>query len=186
MNEHPLRLLQAVLDANPDDNGRHLQLATRDTNGHPACRTVVFRHLDVDAGCLYCITDFRSHKAEEIRLDPRVEVCWYLHGTREQFRLRGAARLLGEDADASRLALRRTIWDRLSADARRLFAAPAPGTPLDPGAGAPPAPAEPPACFALLELTVEGVDHLDLTTEPHQRTLFRSEDNRWRNQALNP
>lgn len=186
MNEHPLRLLQAALEANADDDGRHLQLATRDTNGHPACRTIVFRHLELDAGCLYCITDFRSHKADEIRLDPRVEACWHLRATREQFRLRGVARLRGEGADEPRSALRRTIWERLSPQARRLFAAPAPGTPLESEAGPPPAPAHPPACFALLELTVNGVDHLNLATEPHQRVLFRREQGCWRRQALNP
>lgn len=187
MSDNPVELLQHAIEKNLNGDFRHVQLATLDTDGHPACRTIVFRHLDTDRETLYFITDLRSHKVAEIRHQPRVEACWYLPVSREQFRLRGDAELLGESGDPALMQLRADIWDRISPETRRLFVSPAPGSEADDlPAEPPPAPQAPPACFALLALRPDGVDHLDLGGEPHGRTLFDRAGDHWRAQRLNP
>lgn len=185
MTESPLALLERAIEKNLNADFRHVQLATLDTDGHPACRTIVFRHLDAVHNRVFFITDQRSHKVAEIRRQPRAEACWYLAATREQFRLRGEAHLAGEESAPELAQLRAAIWDRISPETRRLFVAPAPGTPLEPGEP-PAAPPKPPADFALLMLQVDGVDHLDLATEPHRRTLFRPGEHGWHGRRLNP
>lgn len=187
MTDNPVALLQRAIEKNLNGDFRHVQLATVDTDDHPACRTIVFRHLDTDRETLYFITDLRSHKVAEIRRQPRVEACWYLPVSREQFRLRGNAEAIGESDDPALMQLRADIWDRISPETRRLFVSPAPGSeageaPVKP----PPAPQAPPACFALLALRPDGVDHLDLGTEPHGRSLFEGTEGTWRVRRLNP
>ncbi|CAO3649608.1 unnamed protein product [Cunninghamella blakesleeana] len=64
----------------------------------PSCRTVVFRgfagvnhceELGWDSDCIIVTTDKRSKKMQAIAQDPNYEICWYMRGTQEQFRLRG-------------------------------------------------------------------------------------------------
>lgn len=186
MSENPLQLIRQAIERNLNADFRHVQLATLDTDGHPACRTLVFRDLDEDDNRLFFITDFRSHKAAEIRRYPRAEACWYLPATAEQFRIRGRAGLLGEGAPPAQAQRRAEAWEQLSDDTRALFAAPGPGTPWQPGREPAPAPACPPACFALLALEADGVDHLQLSTEPHERRLYRRHNRRWEKQRLHP
>lgn len=182
----PLHILQTAIEHNLHTDFRHVQLASVDTDGHPACRTVVFRHLDADRERLFFITDARSHKAREIDKSPRVEACWYLSATREQFRLRGEAWLAGEDAPTDLVQLRAEVWDRLSPETRRLFASPAPGTPHKTG-DAPDTPTSAaPSCFVLLVLEVDGVDHLQLRDHPHRRILYRKQGDDWSARRLNP
>lgn len=186
MNDSPLALLERAIEKNLNADFRHVQLATIDTDGHPACRTVVFRHLDTGTERLFFITDQRSHKVAEIRHRPRVEVCWYLPATREQFRLRGEAATVGEQSAPELMQLRADIWDRLSPETRRLFVSPPPGSPLDDTAAPPAPPQAPPADFLLLMLAPDGIDHLALTREPHRRTLYRRTAAQWRRKPLNP
>lgn len=186
MNENPLLLIRQAIERNLNADFRHVQLATRDTDGHPACRTLVFRDLDEDHNQLLFITDFRSHKAAEIEQYPLVEACWYLAGTAEQFRIRGRASLLGAQAPPALAQKRAEAWEHVSSDTRALFAAPSPGTPWQPGHESAPAPACPPDCFALLVLDVDGVDHLQLSTAPHERRLYKRGTDRWEEQRLHP
>ena len=71
---------------------RFCQLATVRGDGRPACRTVVFRGFlggpedAEEASRLTFVTDARSEKVEELGRQPACELCWYLPGTREQFR----------------------------------------------------------------------------------------------------
>ena len=72
---------------------RYCQLATVRGDGRPACRTVVFRGFlggpedtAEDASRLTFVTDARSEKVGELGQQPACELCWYLPGTREQFR----------------------------------------------------------------------------------------------------
>jgi pyridoxamine 5'-phosphate oxidase len=183
--QSPLARLEKAIEQNLNTDFRHVQLATLDTDGHPACRTIVFRQLDTAREEVLFITDSRSHKAAEIHRQPRVEACWYLPGTREQFRLRGNARLIGEQSDAADTQTRAEIWQRLSPETRRLFAAPAPGTPVTNAPDLPTVPEAPPTCFVLLALHVDGVDHLRLSGEPHERHLYRK-DGEWTAQRLHP
>lgn len=187
MDQDPLQLIRHALARNDDSDGRHVQLATVDTNGDPACRTLVFRELEETARALFFITDCRSHKVTEIEQKPRAEACWYLRGTREQFRVRGRARLLGEHhPDHDRRRQRARAWAQLADESRALFAAPAPGSPWQPGSEPEQPPREPPRCFALLMLEAEGVDHLQLHCRPHERRLYEYRQGEWMCQRLHP
>lgn len=187
MDQDPLQLIRQALEHNRDQDAHHVQLATVDTNGDPACRTLVFRELAETDRALFFITDFRSHKAAELERTPRAEACWYLRDTREQFRVRGRASLVGpEDPDPECRRRRSRAWAHLSDESRALFAAPAPGTPWQPGSEPEQGPAEPPACFALLLLEAEGVDHLQLHCRPHERRLYQLRQQQWQCRRLHP
>ena len=56
---------------------RWVQLATVAADGHPRVRTVVFRGWAGD-NQLDLYSDSRSSKAEELSIQPNVEVCWLL------------------------------------------------------------------------------------------------------------
>ena len=60
---------------------RWLQLATLGTDGAPRVRTLVFRGWGGPAQ-LDLLTDRRSSKSEELKAEPRVELCWLLPGAR--------------------------------------------------------------------------------------------------------
>ncbi|MEO0326949.1 MAG: pyridoxamine 5'-phosphate oxidase family protein, partial [Myxococcota bacterium] len=101
---------------------RYAQLATVDASGAPRCRTVVVRGLVEAPRGVWFVTDGRSGKAAELDREPRVELCWYFAGLREQYRLRGTVEVL----DA---AGRGDAWTRLSPASRATFLWPPPGTP---------------------------------------------------------
>jgi len=88
----------AAAARNKEPFDKYVQLGTVTAEGKPAVRTVVFRGFlqsrtsaddSIYKGSketLTFITDTRSNKMKESR---HAEVCWYLSGTREQFRLSG-------------------------------------------------------------------------------------------------
>ena len=90
---------------------RFAQLATRDLDGHPRCRTVVVREMAAPREVLFT-ADTRSAKAAQIEADPRAELCWYLPKAWHQFRLAGRLSAASDDARAR-------MWGSLS-DAVRL------------------------------------------------------------------
>ena len=61
-------------------------MATVRGDGRPACRTVVFRGFVEKSEQLTFVTDARSEKVGELGRQAACELCWYLPGTREQFR----------------------------------------------------------------------------------------------------
>ncbi|MFN9643937.1 MAG: pyridoxamine 5'-phosphate oxidase family protein, partial [Cyanobacteriota bacterium] len=67
---------------------RWLQLASVAADGTPRVRTLVFRGW-AEPASLDLLSDARSAKAEELQLQPAVELCWLLPKARSQFRLRG-------------------------------------------------------------------------------------------------
>lgn len=170
---------------------RYVQLATVQSNGRPANRTVVFRGFLDPENRIKFISDRRSHKIAQIDTAPWAEVCWYFPKTREQFRLSG--RLMMVDADCSDADLgdaRRQQWLELSDNARLQFAWPHPGKPRTSAADAftPPAPDShhPPDTFCLLVLTPDAVDHLELKGDPQNRTLYMQVEHQWQIQDVNP
>ena len=163
---------------------RWLQLATVGADGAPRVRTLVFRGWGGPAQ-LDLLTDRRSGKSEELRAEPRVELCWLLPKARSQFRLRG--RRLAMDTEANDTA-RQQHWQQLHPGARSLWGWPEPGAPLDADAAFPAELTDGtplPDCFELVRITIEQVELLELTGHPHQRRRWRA-DQTWAEERLNP
>ena len=163
-------------------SARWLQLATVAADGSPRVRTLVFRGWSA-AASLDLLTDGRSAKSAELRLNPAVEVCWLLPKAKVQCRLRGVVQPL-VPADAA-LAHH---WQQLTPQGRALWSWPAPGEPYSSDATWPeelPEQEPPPPHFELLRVAIARVEWLDLGCHPHRRTLWRAADG-WRECRLNP
>ncbi|MEO0866896.1 MAG: Npun_F5749 family FMN-dependent PPOX-type flavoprotein [Cyanobacteria bacterium J06642_11] len=171
---------------------RYLQLATVDTTGKPANRTVVFRGFVDD--CLQIVTDGRSHKTRELQAHPWAEACWYFTVTREQFRIAGALTLVGPDAEG---IVRQHAWQGLSPKARQQFYWPHPGHPREAAAEfstEEQVSEQPPDSFWVLLLQAQKVDYLNLKGDPQDRRIYEricepGTDNlteAWRVSAVNP
>lgn len=172
---------------------RYFQLATVQTNGRPANRTVVFRGFLDNTDQLKTITDARSQKPEQIKHQSWGEVCWYFPETREQFRLAGQLTLVDADHPSQTLkAARQATWRDLSDASRLQFAWPHPGKVReDNSAFSPPSPnlEEPLPIFCLLLLEPLEVDHLELRGDPQNRCRYLycpNGDTQWVEQAVNP
>jgi PPOX class probable FMN-dependent enzyme len=166
---------------------RYAQLATVRSDGRPANRTVVVRDL-IDSGSqVVATTDARSAKAAQLAAVPWAELCWYFPETREQFRLFGRVTVVGPGDTPEHLALRTRVWSALPDLARRSFTWPDPGAARAPSSDfRSESPADPPACFLLLVLDPDHVEHLDLREQPHARTRFQRGDHGWSLEAVNP
>ena len=173
-------------------HSRYFQLATINTEGYPANRTVVFRgFLEDEQSSLKIITDLRSAKIEEIEHQSVAEICWYFTKTREQFRINGNLRLVtARETDSELQKARKITWHNLSDAARSQFAWAAPGQPVADKSAFDVAPLDPKVPldnFCLLLLIPKRVDHLQLKGDPQQRCIYRLEkDNTWSSQFVNP
>ncbi|KQS87762.1 MULTISPECIES: pyridoxamine 5'-phosphate oxidase family protein [unclassified Rhizobium] len=164
-----------------------LQLATIGLDGSPQLRTIVLRGCDRDKATVSFVTDMRSPKVAEILRDPRVSLVGFDGEKSVQLRLSGIASVVADDV------ARKSMWDRLRHRTLVLFDAPfAPGTPID-GEGNPLAPmpdddgsAGPYEKFALVSVTVERLDWLDLSSELHQRYTFSGHAGAWRRTRILP
>ncbi|KAI8100014.1 pyridoxamine 5'-phosphate oxidase-domain-containing protein [Halteromyces radiatus] len=76
----------------------------------PSARTVVFRsfagedHADElgwTSNCLVVTSDKRSNKFKELQNNRDYEVCWFMHGTGEQYRLKGTVFIYPQDEASS-------------------------------------------------------------------------------------
>ncbi len=161
---------------------RYAQLATVDADGAPRCRTVVVRGLVEAPRGVWFVTDARSGKAEELAREPRVELCWYFAGLREQYRLRGRVEELDE-------AAREDAWARLSPSSRGTFLWPPPGTPRTDDDMFPPETrgTTPVPCFRALRLVADAVDFLSLRDAPHERVRWtRDATGEWNDVRVRP
>ncbi len=161
---------------------RYAQLATVRPDGRPAARTLVFRGFLDGSDALTFTADARSRKLAETG---RVELCWYLAASREQFRIAGTLRAVGPgDPDCD------SAWAGLSDGSRRTFAWPEPGAPrAEPSAFEVEIPdaSRPPSNFRLLVLDPDGVDHLELRGDPHRRRIARlGPGGGWSVEEVNP
>ena len=128
------------------------------------------------------VTDARSGKAEELAREPRVELCWYFAGLREQYRLRGRVEELDE-------AAREDAWARLSPSSRGTFLWPPPGTPRTDDDMFPPETrgTTPVPCFRALRLVADAVDFLSLRDAPHERVRWtRDATGEWNDVRVRP
>ena len=171
---------------------RYLQLATVRADGRPANRTLVFRGFLADSDRLKFVIDSRSQKPEQIERQSWAEACWYFPSSREQFRIFGSLTLV--KADELNTALhqaRQATWQELSDAARLQFAWPDPRRPKADSAAfkpPPPNPNEPLANFCLLLLQPLQIDHLQLRSDPQNRTIYSWHEDKqaWSTQAVNP
>jgi pyridoxamine 5'-phosphate oxidase len=161
-----------------------LQLATVSAEGCPRVRTLVFRGWSAQ-GELELLTDTRSEKPSDLLHQPRVELCWLFRKTREQFRLRGLARII--DGEQDREALEQH-WQRLTPRGRAVWGWPQPGEGFNPEGPWPeqiPDGAPKPEVLALIRVQLERVEQLDLKPHPHLRRCWLR-DQGWLEQHLNP
>lgn len=184
-------LARALHRNRSEPQSRYFQLATVQTDGHPANRTVVFRGFLGDTNQLKIITDSRSQKVDQILHQPWGEVCWYFTNTREQFRLAGELTLIdGNYLDPELQKARQLTWQDISDNARLQFAWSHPGEPRasqEAFSPPPPDPANPLPNFCLLLLDPVKVDHLELRGDPQNRWCYlRDESQNWSAVAVNP
>lgn len=154
------------------------------SDGTPKARVMVLRAANRAAGTLRFHTDARSPKCAALA-ERGVSVLAYHPGEAVQLRLAGTARVVTQGATVD------AAWAGATAFARRAYMVEAaPGSPLAvAGSGLParvegrrPEEAELVAArenFALVLVTVEGIDWLHLAEGGHRRALFSADDG-WR------
>ena len=186
--------LATALQKNASKRHSHyIQLATCDTAGTPECRTLVFRGFAENSDNLIVHTDLRSQKITQIRANNRGEICWYFSGSREQFRLAGTIEIVAGEKNAYQ-GIRQQQWQALSDVARASYYQVTPGSPLSEAQinGDKQIVSEkmnelPAKTFALLIFKPDSVDHLLLTTTPHDRTFHQlNASNYWCCEKVNP
>lgn len=170
---------------------RYVQLATIRVDGRPANRTLVFRGFLENTNQLRFITDRRSEKAEQLKVQPWGEICWYFPKTREQFRILGNLTLVSADeADERLLKARKMLWHDLSEGGRSQFAWAHPKqAKTEPLEQMTVDPLNPLSTFCLLLLEPIQVDHLELRGDPQNRYLYsKAEDGleNWSRDEVNP
>lgn len=151
------------------------QLATVTADGAPRVRTVVVRHADRKTRRLHVYTDARSPKVAEISHESRVALVGHDVEAGLQVRVEGVARIVTSGPAHA------AAWEASKAASRALYGLPhAPGTPLAaPVAGAPGAPVDGAARFAVLEVDVDRLDALHLAAEGQRRIAFAWTDAGW-------
>lgn len=174
-----------------DPTAAFAQLATVDCEGNPANRTVAVRGFRPGSDDLLISTDLRSRKIAQLRSRSTVALCWYLTAARQQFRIRGTIAIVDKTIlSSSHRTVWRETWHSLGARTRSQFYGPEPGARLAPSTSRGPeenTKEHPPDSFALLIVTPHSVDHLNLRTTPHQRTMYwLDERNTWCAQKINP
>jgi pyridoxamine 5'-phosphate oxidase len=166
---------------------RYLQLATVRLDGRPANRTVVFRGFRPEGDRLVLISDDRSQKQAELRVQPWAEICWYFPKSREQFRISGQVEVVDRlSADQS---VRTQVWQGLSDNARGQFAWPNPRANRANSEAFSPQIVDiqqPLDSFCVLLLKPVEVDQLELRGEPQNRSLYRLEETGWELRSVNP
>ncbi|NEO25499.1 MAG: pyridoxamine 5'-phosphate oxidase [Kamptonema sp. SIO4C4] len=171
---------------------RYFQLATVTPEGYPKNRTVVFRGFLENSNQIKIITDCRSEKIEQIQANHWGEICWYFSKTREQFRIAGQCRLVGNSCPDTYLQNERIqTWQNISDAARMQFAWPTPKATREEDtaqfASPPPDPQHPLETFILLLLNPQQVDYLTLRGNPQNRTIYRlTGEEGWEIQEVNP
>ena len=165
---------------------RYFQLATISKDAFPANRTVVFRGFSVLSNSIKVITDSRSKKLEEIKSNPACEICWYFSISREQFRIKGEAKIVDQSDSDERLK----TWSELSDAAKEQFFWPTPGKHIESSANEsklnPVMHQEIPKTFVLLDLQPTSVDHLRLKGSAQTRILSSIDSGDWISVEVHP
>lgn len=179
-----LGIFQEALADEYADRPRIVTLATVDAQNHPRARTVILRQIDND-GRLWITSSGKAEKNAHLRNAPFAEIVAYLPTRREQFRLAGAVKVIGQGDDN---AVRQRFWQTLSDAARATFYWPIIGQPVQPGENPPaaiPASTPMPDHFELIAIHPEIVEHLTTASIPHRRTRWQ-QANEWEPERINP
>jgi pyridoxine/pyridoxamine 5'-phosphate oxidase len=163
-----------------------LQFGTVGLDGSPQMRTIVLRECNVEARSISFVTDIRSPKVAEIRKDARVGLLGYDHQSCVQLRLSGLAAIVTHEFE------RKEVWKRLRPSTLEMFnAASAPSTVLAEGQ-----PGEETITgtdeatsydrYALIKVTIDRLEQLDLSSEPHRRFAFDCSEDSWQITRLAP
>ena len=142
-------------------------------------RVMVVRAVDRDRATLTFFTDSRAAKVAAVMATPQVAVIAYDPETRLQFRLVGVAEITVGGAAVE------SAWAAVTPHARRAYRTlAAPGTPSsDPTATL--GDNDGRATFALLTVTVDSIDWLDLATPGHRRAAY-DRASAWRGEWVVP
>ena len=163
-----------------------VQVASVRTDGRPANRTLTFRFFLSDNQLLFT-ADSRTEKFLQFEANPWAEACWYFSESRVQFRLLGKMQVIHDPNERELILARQRTWNERSTESRQSFTWPLAGQQLaEPEAFKYAAPVEPPANFALLVFIPEQVEILDLSHQPHARSVHRLEEGGWRAEKINP
>ncbi|WP_079212821.1 pyridoxamine 5'-phosphate oxidase family protein [Brucella pituitosa] len=154
-----------------------MQLATIGNEGKPKLRTIVARRFDEATACLSFITDVRSPKVKEILDNPSVSLVAFDADASVQLRIDGIASIIEDEYR------RQICWNMLHNHTHDLF-----HSSLPPGTAIPYATAEtlencdPELAyerFCLINIYLEYVEWLQISTLPHVRRSFIRESRGW-------
>ncbi|GMI14370.1 hypothetical protein TrLO_g14251 [Triparma laevis f. longispina] len=154
------RIAESIAKSRKVRGGNFVQIATVDGSGLPRCRTVVFRGFLDDlyfreeqtGAPMKMITDERSEKVKEARLNPGCEMVYWFGKTSEQYRIFGDLMFVGgggssggdadttsnEERERQFQIARKSQWGNLSDNAREQFYWSNPGQPYSGSGEAPP------------------------------------------------
>lgn len=184
MSEWVEELSKALAEEFPD-SPYVCTLATVDKNGAPRVRSVVCRKISPD-GSVWMVSDARSEKNEQLKASPNAELCFWLPGRREQFRVGGSVKMWTASSNEPGRA---ELWKSVSDAVRAMFFWPSPGAKrLDPPESfrsAVEASKPPPNSFEVLILRPRRVEHLQLSPHPHRRRRWMLAGN-WSAAEVNP
>ena len=175
--ELPTRLWQELQRAPLDKHHdwRTPVLATVDGQGRPQARTVVLRHADRAAQTLVFFTDARSPKCAELRAQPEASLLFWSPRLSWQLRAGVRARVIteGPEVDAA--------WTRVrsSPAAGDYLSARPPGDALGGGVGDGASLAPGVHHLAVVQLTVQTLDWLELARAGHRRAQVSGDRVAW-------
>ena len=162
---------------------RFAALATVDAEG-PHVRTILLRAVDTAAQRLVFYSDIRAAKIAQLQINPIAELAFYDPATRVQIQARGRV-LVFHQTERNRLE-----WDAMTVRSRLNYCLQiAPGSSIDTPLAWLPNGVDPQQLtvaqtaggyenFAMLELTVDRLEWLQLASEGNRRALFDPEG-RW-------
>ncbi len=162
-----------------------MQLATVGSAGQPKVRTIILRKFEENAAAVLFVTDRRAPKTGEILANPLVSLLGYDPEANLQLRLEGRAEIVQDQTE------RQEIWNLLQVQMRAKFGVPlAPGTPFSeigdrPVAAAAP-PNEPHENHCPIRVTLDRLELLDISAEPHSRLHFDRTSAGWMGTRLVP
>jgi len=184
MSEWVEELSKALVDEFAD-SPHVCTLATIDKNGAPRVRSVICRKISPD-GSVWVISDARSEKNEHLKVSPHAEICFWLPGRREQFRVGGSMKVWSATSNEPG---RMELWKSINDATRAMYFWPSPGAKrIDPPESFPlavDASKPPPVSFEVLILRPRRVVHLQLSVHPHRRRRWMLAGN-WSAAEVNP
>tara|TARA_Y100000589_G_scaffold281075_1_gene277815 strand:+ start:981 stop:1529 length:549 start_codon:yes stop_codon:yes gene_type:complete len=174
MNNINLPLWRQKLKASQSKEGklssnRWIQIANVSQNNQPRVRTVVFRGW-IDSTTMLIYTDKRTEKFKDLKLNNNIEVLWLFYKSQSQYRFKGNAYEVENDAK---------YWDNLSEKTKMPWFWPSPGEKLDPVKDFLSIKdcVSKPNNFSVLKIIINEVDLLKLENPVHKRYIWKEKDN---------